>query len=282
MKVILSRKGFDSSYGGAPSAILSDGTLLSFPIPHRVGSVSYGDIRQTADYSMRELITMLGLKVKASDTCHIDPDLVYGSFERQSGWKPVFGQCGAAAAHLRSQQVQVGDLFLFFGWFRRTKQTSQGVIWDTTDQGRHIIYGYLEIGQILLVGTSTAVPAWASYHPHVQLRLRSSPHNVLYIARDHLSGTQTVPGAGTLRFREDLALTIAGRNRTAWQLPDFFRGLEISYHSATSWQKDCFRAASRGQEFVIAENAAVTEWAKSLVLNNPMCKLFYPTQAHHR
>src|SRR6185437_15595940 len=98
MKVILSRKGFDSSYGDAPSAILPDGTLLSFPIPHHVGSVSYRDIHPTTDYSMQELIPMLGLKVKESDTCHVDPDLVYGSFERQTGWKPVFGQCGAAAA----------------------------------------------------------------------------------------------------------------------------------------------------------------------------------------
>ena len=33
MKVILSRKGFDSSCGGQVSPILPDGTLLSMPIP---------------------------------------------------------------------------------------------------------------------------------------------------------------------------------------------------------------------------------------------------------
>jgi hypothetical protein len=33
MKVILSRKGFDSEYGGIASPILPDGTLLSLPIP---------------------------------------------------------------------------------------------------------------------------------------------------------------------------------------------------------------------------------------------------------
>ena len=33
MKVILSRKGFDSSNGGCPSPIMPDGTLLSMPIP---------------------------------------------------------------------------------------------------------------------------------------------------------------------------------------------------------------------------------------------------------
>ena len=33
MKVILSRKGFDSSYGGYPSPILPDGRMVSLPIP---------------------------------------------------------------------------------------------------------------------------------------------------------------------------------------------------------------------------------------------------------
>ena len=35
MKIILSRKGFDSQYGGHPSPILPDGTLLSIPIPSK-------------------------------------------------------------------------------------------------------------------------------------------------------------------------------------------------------------------------------------------------------
>ena len=35
MRVILSRKGFDSQYGGMPSPILPDGTLLSLPIPSK-------------------------------------------------------------------------------------------------------------------------------------------------------------------------------------------------------------------------------------------------------
>ena len=32
MKIILSRKGFDSSFGGVPSLIRDDGTMLSAPI----------------------------------------------------------------------------------------------------------------------------------------------------------------------------------------------------------------------------------------------------------
>ncbi len=37
MKVILSRKGMDSTSGGIASPILPDGTLLSLPIPDKMG-----------------------------------------------------------------------------------------------------------------------------------------------------------------------------------------------------------------------------------------------------
>ena len=33
--MIFSRKGFDSSYGGAVSPILPDGTMVTIPIPER-------------------------------------------------------------------------------------------------------------------------------------------------------------------------------------------------------------------------------------------------------
>ena len=44
MKIILSRKGFDSSNGGIPSPILPDGTLLSLPIPGKFDNLSFDDL----------------------------------------------------------------------------------------------------------------------------------------------------------------------------------------------------------------------------------------------
>jgi len=44
MKVILSRKGFDAQFGGQPSPVLPDGTLLSLPIPRENDIVTYGDL----------------------------------------------------------------------------------------------------------------------------------------------------------------------------------------------------------------------------------------------
>lgn len=45
MKVILSRKGFDSCYGGYPSPILPDGSMISLPIPSSEDSICYKDLK---------------------------------------------------------------------------------------------------------------------------------------------------------------------------------------------------------------------------------------------
>ena len=43
MKIILSRKGFDSKNGGFPSPVLPDGKMMSLPIPIE-GDWSYNDL----------------------------------------------------------------------------------------------------------------------------------------------------------------------------------------------------------------------------------------------
>lgn len=45
MKIVLSRKGFDSSFGGVASPILPDERLVSLPIPYQHSPVTYNDIR---------------------------------------------------------------------------------------------------------------------------------------------------------------------------------------------------------------------------------------------
>jgi hypothetical protein len=44
MKIILSRKGFDSAAGGYANPILPDGTLLSLPIPDESSAVCFSDL----------------------------------------------------------------------------------------------------------------------------------------------------------------------------------------------------------------------------------------------
>lgn len=114
MKIVFSRKGFDSQYGGVASPILPDGGITSFPIPSRYG-------RPVGDLSFRgkPLTTLLNDLAGGVGTVHLDPDLQADCVSRRSGWRPSFGQVGNAQSHLENQGVEVGDVFLFFGWFRR-------------------------------------------------------------------------------------------------------------------------------------------------------------------
>src|SRR6266849_6682087 len=97
MRLVLSRKGFDASSGGCASPILRDGSLLSIPIPES-GSVPYADIVAPDGRTYAEVMTSLG--IKPVGTAHFDPDLEEASRTRLPGWRPMFGQAGAASAHL--------------------------------------------------------------------------------------------------------------------------------------------------------------------------------------
>ncbi len=143
MKVIFSRKGSDSgkSSGRMASPILPCGCLCSIPIPYEEG-VSYSQIR----FGKRTLPEICGaLKSDWNGFAHLDPDLRSESMDkRPTGWRAAFGQSSAAAGHLGKQGVGEGDLFLFFGWFRRTKVTDGKLKFCPKDlDGRHIVYAFV-------------------------------------------------------------------------------------------------------------------------------------------
>lgn len=113
-KIILSRKGYDDQYGGKPSAILPDGTMLSFPIPVETGEE--GIATELLTFRGQKLINMFHqLEHKqGSKTHHVDPDLYGLAGNTCLG---AFGQGGAALGHLNNQQVDEGDVFLFLAPF---------------------------------------------------------------------------------------------------------------------------------------------------------------------
>ena len=132
MKIILSRKGFDSQYGQIPSPILSDGTLLSLPIPSKMDpEVKFKDLHH-GDLSYYDIIRM----------------------ERV----PSFGQEKAALRHLQNQNVGIGDVFLFFGWFRQTQYIDNRLVYTPNAPDLHVIYGYFQVGGI--INRMADVPAW--------------------------------------------------------------------------------------------------------------------------
>ncbi len=118
MRLILSRKGFDSSSGGCPSPIFPDGTMISLPIPDKRSPVRYRDLTWRGR-NLGDVVEALARgKVKRTFGAHLDPDLRRGALRRPAGWRASLGQIGAAQGHLRKQRVVPGDLFLFWGLFR--------------------------------------------------------------------------------------------------------------------------------------------------------------------
>ena len=125
MKVILSRKGFDSSAGGMMSPIMENDDLLSLPIPIGGENKTYGEVFY-GKRSLRDLLVELNPRFNFCD-CHLDPDIEESRHAcKLRGWRPAFGQCGAAATTLKRLDVGEGDVFLFLGIFTESQGSTVG------------------------------------------------------------------------------------------------------------------------------------------------------------
>jgi hypothetical protein len=142
MRVILSRKGFDSSCGGVPSPILEDGSLCPLPIPS-TGPPCLKDVMWRGKPLSTIAQTITNGRIGPRTGVHLDPDLQASARPRTSGWRPAFGQAGAAQAHLDNRRVGIGDIFLFFGWFRRTVMLIGHRGYESAAADLHVIFGWL-------------------------------------------------------------------------------------------------------------------------------------------
>ena len=283
MKIILSRKGFDSAAGGYPSPHLVDtGRLISFPIPEdqKVNTgVCYSDLMFDDNHSYLDLMEQLGIKKYSDSTyVHLDPDINTSVIQREhTEWRGTFGQQSAAQSHLLKKKIEVGDVFLFFGWFKDAVKKAAGYKYvNGTD--RHIIWGYMQVGEIESIDREVQYDNWKLSHPHYRCRNRDM--NTAYIAAESLTFNNEKLGCGTFNFNECLVLTQAGqRRRSVWQLPYYFhpsKGTRMSYHEdlysksgKPVWElrdNHCIlQSVSRGQEFVVEGNREVESWAKNLI-----------------
>ena len=213
VKIIFSRKGFDSRNGGVASPIFPDGRMRSLPIPDKNDKVNFEKVkcdltdlgyRATGLGSLVQDLTFKPRKsergVKGTDTCHLDPDLIRSDLtHRKTGWLPMFGQGNAACAHLLNNGVREGDLFLFFGWFHPLQKVNGQFKFDPERQDAHVIFGWLQIGEIWCGFNANAdIPKWAWYHPHVHgdpdgLCNLKKPVDAVFIAKRRLA----LPGLRT-------------------------------------------------------------------------------------
>ncbi|WBY01533.1 hypothetical protein PE066_19035 [Ramlibacter tataouinensis] len=280
MRIIFSRKGFDSQYGGVPSPLLPDGGLTSFPIPSR-----YGRPIDDLSFRGRPLVDLVNDLKGGVGTVHLDPDLEADCVPRQPGWLPTFGQVGGAQSHLANEGVGVGDVFLFFGWFRQVEQ-HQGR-WRYVRSAPHIhsLFGWLQVGEIIPVPKAFSQDVcvrypWLADHPHVQHGTTIGTNNTLYVATQHLTfGRRPTNTAGAGMFRRwtsSLQLTEPGRSRSRWLLPSWMSpeaGMPaLSLHSKESrWEtignRVRLQTVGKGQEFVLnmGEHRDGIAWVRSLI-----------------
>lgn len=237
MKIVFSRKGFDSAAGGAPSPV-AGGVPVSLPIPAGAASAtSYGDLgfgdlveRATRGRILRDAL------------CHHDPMFIPGG-------ECLFGQCGAAQTHLANRGVGVGDTFLFFGLF-------QG-----KDGGRHHrIFAYMQVD---------AVQPVARLDPAERHRLLELGHPHVLAMHGRNDTIYRGPGCCVQRADPALRLTVPEGPPSLWQVPRWLRETGLSYHERESrWMPDGrLQSVSRGQEFVcdVGARARPRRWLEEIV-----------------
>lgn len=238
MRIIFSRKGFDSAAGGGASPIIG-GRPVSLPIPSGGwSSTTYADLGlgAAAERASRG-------RVRADDPCHHDPMFMPDGI-------CLFGQCSAAQTHLANQGVGPGDIFLFFGLFREEK----------TGEPHHRIFGYLRIGELIPLATCddrTRGELAALGHPHA-LGMHAG-NDVIYRGE----------GRTAVRASDMLRLTVPDGPPSLWQRPAWLRQGELSYHDrADRWLRGRrLKSVARGQEFVapIGRRAEPRKWLAAVL-----------------
>jgi hypothetical protein len=262
MRVIFSRKGFDSGYGKVPSPILPDGRMISLPIPDRDAPATYGAIQHDG-INLGDLVDDLTRgEIPREYRAHLDPDLDPKAVSRPAGWRPIFGQSGAALGHLRKEGVAPGDLFLFFGWFRQVERVSTQWRYVRGSQPVHALWGWMRIGAIHACRSlPDDVAGWAAGHPHLT-GPQPGENDVIIAADDLVVAGRRLRGAGIFTGRPERTLTLPGATRSIWRMPAWMSpdaGLaSLSYHGdrerwLTVDAEACrLSSVARGQEFVLS------------------------------
>ncbi len=282
MRIVFSRKGFDSVYGRVPSPIFPGDRMCFLPIPSPNERIKYSDVSCEGQNLGKIVESLPQRRVCKESSVHLDPDLDHDAYPREAGWRGIFGQTGAAQSHLKNRGVTQEDIFLFFGWYKRVDVIGGRISYVAEAPDLHVLFGWMQIGSIHRVDSlQPSALRWARYHSHLDPDRAPNPLNTVYVARTELAlpGMRgTVPGAGLFRtFRSNLCLTAPNaRGRSEWRLPKWFyppcRERALSYHAdMRRWRRGTnsvyLKTVGRGQEFVLDCDSypPALDWLKELL-----------------
>ena len=251
-RVILSRKGFDSKYGGRPSPIFKNDDIFSLPIPQNGKSPKkYHELKFNGINGTQALNEVSATQVTSEDFCHYDPAL-----NDKIG---LFGQAGSAQSELKNNGVGIGDLFLFFGWFKKTENPKIDI---------HKIFGWLQIEEILEGDDqiSNFLKKYNLSHPH-DPRYRQYKNNTIYVSRKNFGLFK--------KFSKKLVLSAPNHTKSMWQFPKKYFANPAKKESKIflnrlKWKDNKNLLVDTnigpGQEFIFdaQEVPDISLWAKSL------------------
>ena len=270
MKFILSRKGFDSQFGGSPSPIFPEDAvdnknlMLSLPIPEKD---SNGNIYETGVFS--DDLDFHGFTFNEKYV-HLDPDIRPKLYKTlPDNFIPSLGQSDSAASHLDSNGIGENDVFLFFGLFQNLEWKNER--WLFTGKPFHAIWGYLQVDKRIDLSEENNREQFKN-HLHVKHPALRNP-NFIYTAKKSLElhgSTIAISGYGAFRFDETLKLTLPEEDKVTHWKKDCLPWIQdnssnMTYHTNENLKNKYFQASYRGQEFIVENGEPYIEWFKGLL-----------------
>jgi len=260
MKIIFSRKGFDSSAGGFPSLIFPDGTMFSIPIPSSKERYLYKDLDFSYqgesiqhilnDVTKQNIVSSKNCKacnyLAEQQSCHYDP--MYFDVPKFQGI--ALGQAGSAEGHLRNQNIGKGDIFLFYGWFKPVDKINGYWTYVNTVPDIHVIWSYMKIKDYADLDTNEQQTEALLKHPflstHPHIGDQRNMKNRIYLSDDY--------GYFSYNHKRCLTDLESYKGRATWRLPLCFNQPDaFSYLKDFHQEQDDVIITYRGygQEFVL-------------------------------
>jgi hypothetical protein len=282
MKVILSRKGFDKQCGRIENLIIDNKVLLPFPIPREEDNCKYEDLNYEyngVSKNLKEILDDLNFDFSQGLCCHLDPDLLYMKKKDNRNNDAAFGQCGPSATYLKeSVKVDEGDLFLFFSQFRKCEiKNGKYNYLGTKDDVVHLIWGYLQVGEIL--DNKNKMKEKCPNHSHTQgkywdLNNFNNKDNVIYLASNKLKFKSELNGYGVFPFNEIRVLTRKGCSMANWDKSKFNNISILENHipgkkgkkrkNSSNNPENCIYYKGQWQELGLEPSEDTVEWVNSL------------------
>jgi len=280
MKIIFSKKGFDSCYGGYPNIIDEKGNFIIIPIPLSQEEQSsakykgqfYNEIKcyekSIYEYMKENNIQKIKngkaepISINNEDIpCHADPN-IHNFFKCEKSFSGSLGQIKSALKQLTNCKVEKDDIFLFYSWFKDKE----------SHQDKQIIWGYLKIDNIIKNPQKLSEEertklfndnSWLRYQPHwTNSDYYKSFENYIYI------GTKFKVFNYNNDTKDLLTLTEKDKSRTNWLITEFKNKKFCNYKNKIFDSEGKIKVPCIGQEFIVDildTDIEIKEWLNKLL-----------------